>query len=56
MSNIYQHKQLEERQSASPALTASAPAKSDELKDSKLSVACRGENTLANGDRMSVLC
>ncbi len=45
MSNIYQHKQLQERQAASPGLTSSAPAKSDEPFGSKLSVACRGENT-----------
>ena len=49
MNNIYQHKQLQERQSTSPALTSSAPAKSDELSSSKLSVACRGENTLDSG-------
>lgn len=50
MSNIYQHKQLQERQGASPALTTSAPAKSDDVvSTSKLSVACRGEKTLDSG-------
>jgi len=50
MSNIYQHKQLQERQSASPALTTSAPAKSGVVfNTTKLSVACRGEKTLDSG-------
>ncbi len=50
MSNIYQHKQLQERQSTSPALTSSAPAKSDVVPSTtKLSVACRGEKTLDSG-------
>ena len=52
MCNIYQHKQLQERyQGASPALTTSAPAKSDVVSSdiTKLSVACRGEKTLDSG-------
>ncbi len=51
MCNIYQHKQLQERQSGSPALTTSTSAKSDVALNSttKLSVACRGEKTLSSG-------
>ena len=50
-NNIYQHKQLKERQGASLALTTSAPAKSDVVfnNTAKLSVACRGEKTLDSG-------
>ena len=49
MNNIYQHKQLQECQGASLALTSSTPAKGDELSSSKLSVACRSENTPDSG-------
>ncbi len=65
MSDIYQHKQLQEvsslasqeRQSASLALTPSAPAKSGVvcLHTTKLSIACRSENTRCRQrDRMSI--
>lgn len=47
MSNIYQNKPLQERQGASLALTASAPAKSDvcSQEQTKRNFACRSENT-----------
>jgi hypothetical protein len=45
VNDIYQHKQLQERQNASPVLPASALAKGDVSLDAKLNAACRGENT-----------
>jgi hypothetical protein len=51
----YQHKPLQEREGASPALPSSDPAKIDDLglPKSKRNVACRGENT-ADGSRENV--
>lgn len=49
MNNIYQHKQLQEPTGASLTCSSSAPAKSDVSEETKLSVACRSENTLDSG-------
>ena len=49
MCNIYQHKQLQERQGTSLALTPSASANSDVLSRTKLCVACRRESTSGSG-------
>ena len=45
MNDIYQHKQLQGRQNASPVLPSPAPAKGDVSLGTKLHAACRGENT-----------